>query len=86
MGMLMVVDRRIHHDYRAAGDLSRHPPQPTRPGQQHLLALDADGLPARHAVLVVTLGRLGDMYGRVRMYNLGFAIFTVFSILLSVTG
>ena len=27
------------------------------------------------AVLVVTLGRLGDMYGRVRMYNLGFAIF-----------
>ena len=36
------------------------------------------------AVLVVTLGRLGDMYGRVRMYNLGFAVFTVFSILLSV--
>ena len=27
------------------------------------------------AVLVVTLGRLGDIYGRVRMYNLGFAIF-----------
>ena len=25
------------------------------------------------AVLVVTFGRLGDMYGRVRMYNLGFA-------------
>jgi MFS family permease len=37
------------------------------------------------SVLVVTFGRLGDMYGRVRMYNLGFAIFTVFSILLSVT-
>jgi MFS family permease len=36
------------------------------------------------AVLVVSLGRVGDMYGRVRMYNLGFAIFTVFSILLSV--
>ncbi|HET7034701.1 MAG TPA: MFS transporter [Thermomicrobiaceae bacterium] len=36
------------------------------------------------AVLVVTLGRIGDMYGRVRMYNLGFAIFTVFSILLSI--
>jgi MFS family permease len=36
------------------------------------------------AVLVVTLGRIGDIYGRVRMYNLGFAIFTVFSILLSV--
>jgi MFS family permease len=37
------------------------------------------------AVLVVSLGRVGDMYGRVRMYNLGFAVFTFFSILLSVT-
>src|ERR671938_343387 len=37
------------------------------------------------AVLVVSLGRLGDMFGRVRMYNLGFAVFTAFSILLSVT-
>ncbi|MGH3393770.1 MAG: hypothetical protein ACRDPO_03685 [Streptosporangiaceae bacterium] len=27
------------------------------------------------AVLVVTLGRLGDIYGRVRMYNAGFAVF-----------
>ena len=36
------------------------------------------------AVLVVTFGRLGDMYGRVKMYNAGFAIFTVFSIALSV--
>ncbi|GAA0353118.1 MFS transporter [Actinoallomurus spadix] len=37
------------------------------------------------AVLVVSFGRLGDMYGRVRMYNLGFAVFTVCSIVLSVT-
>jgi MFS family permease len=37
------------------------------------------------AVLLVSLGRLGDMYGRVRMFNLGFAVFTVFSILLSAT-
>jgi MFS family permease len=37
------------------------------------------------AVLLVSLGRLGDIYGRVRMFNLGFATFTVFSILLSVT-
>jgi MFS family permease len=37
------------------------------------------------AVLVVSLGRMGDIYGRVQMYNLGFAVFTVFSILLSVT-
>jgi MFS family permease len=35
------------------------------------------------AVLVVTLGRLGDMYGRVRIYNAGFALFTVTSIALS---
>ncbi|HET6500391.1 MAG TPA: MFS transporter, partial [Amycolatopsis sp.] len=37
------------------------------------------------AVLVVGFGRLGDMYGRVRMYNLGFAVFSVSSILLAVT-
>lgn len=36
------------------------------------------------AVLVVTVGRIGDMFGRVRMYNLGFALFTIGSILLSV--
>ncbi|MET0702953.1 MAG: MFS transporter [Mycobacterium sp.] len=35
------------------------------------------------AVLVVTLGRCGDMFGRVRVYNAGFAVFTVASILLS---
>jgi MFS family permease len=37
------------------------------------------------AVLVVSLGRLGDLYGRVRMYNLGFAVFTLGSVLLSIT-
>ncbi len=37
------------------------------------------------AVLVVSLGRVGDIYGRVKMYNLGFAVFTLFAILLSVT-
>jgi MFS family permease len=37
------------------------------------------------SVLVTTLGRLGDIYGRVRTYNLGFAIFTFFSLLLSIT-
>lgn len=35
------------------------------------------------AVLVVPFGRLGDMYGRVRIYNLGFVIFTVAAIALS---
>jgi MFS family permease len=37
------------------------------------------------SVLVVTLGRLGDIYGRVRIYNFGFAVFTFFSLLLSIT-
>jgi MFS family permease len=37
------------------------------------------------AVLVVSFGRLGDMFGRVRMYNMGFAIFSVASIFLTVT-
>jgi MFS family permease len=35
------------------------------------------------AVLVVPLGRLGDMFGRVRIYNAGFTVFTAASILLS---
>ena len=36
------------------------------------------------SVLVVSLGRLGDLYGRVRIYNLGFAVFTFFSLMLTV--
>jgi len=35
------------------------------------------------AAVVVTVGRIGDMFGRVKMYNLGFAWFTVGAILLS---
>jgi MFS family permease len=35
------------------------------------------------AVLVVNLGKLGDMFGRVKMYNAGFVVFTFASILLS---
>jgi MFS family permease len=35
------------------------------------------------AVLVVTFGRLGDMFGRVRMYNAGFAVFSLASLALS---
>src|SRR5207249_742939 len=37
------------------------------------------------SVLIVSLGRLGDMYGRVRIYNLGFVIYTVASLFLTVT-
>ena len=36
------------------------------------------------SVLIVSLGRLGDMYGRVRIYNLGFVIYTVASLILAV--
>ncbi len=37
------------------------------------------------ATLLLSFGRLSDMYGRVRLYNLGFLVFTVGSILLSLT-
>jgi EmrB/QacA subfamily drug resistance transporter len=37
------------------------------------------------AVLVVTFGRLGDMFGRTKMYNAGFAIFTLASVALALT-
>ncbi len=37
------------------------------------------------AALVVAFGRLGDMFGRVRMYNAGFVVFTVGSLLLAAT-
>ncbi len=36
------------------------------------------------SVLIVSLGRLGDMFGRVRIYNLGFVIYTAASVLLTV--
>jgi MFS family permease len=36
------------------------------------------------SVLIVSLGRLGDMYGRVKIYNLGFLIYTVASLLLTI--
>src|SRR5882757_3032281 len=36
------------------------------------------------SVLIVSLGRLGDIYGRVRIYNLGFVIYTVASLILAV--
>jgi MFS family permease len=36
------------------------------------------------SVLIVSLGRLGDMFGRVRIYNLGFVIYTLASLLLTV--
>jgi MFS family permease len=58
---------------------------PLAPGNTGYLLWLILGFIVAMAVLMVSLGRLGDIYGRVRMYNLGFAVFTVFSILLAVT-
>ncbi|HEX4102747.1 MAG TPA: MFS transporter [Pseudonocardiaceae bacterium] len=58
---------------------------PLKPGNTSLLLWLIMGYLVVTAVLVVTFGRLGDMFGRVKMYNAGFAVFSVFSVLLSVT-
>src|SRR6201993_3598752 len=58
---------------------------PLQPGNTTILLWMLMGFIVVTAVLVVSFGRLGDMFGRVRMYNMGFAIFALFSILLSVT-
>jgi len=58
---------------------------PLQPGNTTLLLWLLMGYLVVTAVLVVSFGRLGDMFGRVRMFNLGFALFAVFSVLLSVT-
>jgi MFS family permease len=56
---------------------------PTAPGNISYLLWMIIGYLLVTAVLVVTLGRLGDMFGRVRIYNLGFVVFTLASIALS---
>jgi MFS family permease len=58
---------------------------PLKPSNTNYLLWLILGFLVVTAVLVVSLGRLGDIYGRARTYNLGFAVFTLFSILLSVT-
>src|ERR1700744_1505044 len=58
---------------------------PLSPGNTSYLLWMFMGFMVVTAVLVVSLGRLGDMFGRVRMYNMGFAVFTVASIFLTVT-
>jgi EmrB/QacA subfamily drug resistance transporter len=67
---LPAIFRGIHLDPLSAGNIS------------YLLWMIM-GYRLVQAVLVVNLGRLGDMFGRVRMYNRGFVVFTVASILLS---
>src|SRR6476660_2691985 len=56
---------------------------PLQPGNVSYLLWMIMGFLVVSAVLVVMLGRLGDIYGRVRMYNLGFLVFAVSSVALS---
>jgi MFS family permease len=56
---------------------------PLAPGNIAYLLWMIMGYRLIQAVLVVTVGRFGDMFGRVRIYNAGFVVFTVASILLS---
>jgi MFS family permease len=57
---------------------------PLAPGNIAYLLWMIMGYRLVQAVFVVNLGRLGDILGRVRIYNLGFVVFTVASILLSI--
>ena len=56
---------------------------PLTPGNVTYLLWMIIGYLLVQSVFVVTLGRLGDMFGRVKIYNLGFVVFTLASILLS---
>ena len=67
---LPAIFRGIHLDPLAAGNVT------------YLLWMIM-GYRLIQAVLVVTVGRLGDMFGRVKIYNAGFVVFTAASILLS---
>src|SRR6202012_5193856 len=67
---LPAIFRGIQLDPQAAGNIS------------YLLWMIM-GYPLVQAVFVVTLGRLGDMFGRVKIYNAGFVVFSLSSIALS---
>ena len=58
---------------------------PLQPGNTFYLLWMILGFLVITSVLVVSLGRMGDIYGRVRTYNLGCAVFTFFSLMLSIT-
>ena len=55
---------------------------PLEPGNVSYLLWMLTGYILVTAVLVVSFGRLGDLYGRVRIYNLGFVIFTISAVFL----
>src|ERR1700753_2451758 len=57
---------------------------PLVPGNSTYLLWMILGYLVTSSVLVVSVGRLGDLFGRVRMYNLGFVIYTVASLMLTI--
>ena len=57
---------------------------PLVPGNSFYLLWMILGFLVVSSVLIVSLGRLGDMFGRVRIYNLGFVIYTAASLILAV--
>jgi MFS family permease len=58
---------------------------PLGPGQSGLLLWMLMSYTAVTTVLLVTFGRIADMFGRVRLYNLGFLVFTFGSLLCALT-
>ncbi len=57
---------------------------PTAPGEFVILLWVMMGYSIVLASLLVTFGRISDLYGRTRLYTLGFIIFTTGSVLLSI--
>jgi len=58
--------------------------RPLDPGNTNTLLWTIMGYMVVTSVLVVTFGKLGDMIGRARIYNIGFVVFTLAAVLLSV--
>ena len=85
LGVLMATINQSIVLIALPDDLPRHRAEPAEPGNTSYLLWMFMGFMVVTAVLVVSFGRLGDMFGRVRMYNVGFAVFTVGSIFLTVT-
>src|SRR6478609_2267110 len=57
---------------------------PLVPGNSFYLLWMILGYLVVTSVLIVSVGRLGDIFGRVRIYNLGFVIYTAASLLLAI--
>src|SRR6202142_3282083 len=57
---------------------------PLVPGNSFYLLWMVLGYLVVSSVLILSLGRLGDMLGRVRIYHLGFVIYTAASLLLTI--